>query len=216
MNKHTWLHSLFIGLALLSTSSLVACGQHAPSSAPPTQTPVVEPEPEIPPNFTTYTSEGLFSISYPPDLVLDTESMETYAKIPRENLRPVFSGDIPIEGGSYAFLMVMVSPSWGDSTLDDLTEYGCDYLRNNQPGFLLYSQDKTVVDGRAALILKYRKWGQDIGEWRNLDLFIIEDNLVWWVTCSAQPENFEDYVDTFYSILCSFRILTHWWTRWTM
>jgi hypothetical protein len=176
----------------------------------------VEPEPEIPPNFTTYTSEGLFSISYPPDLVPDTESMETYAEIPREDLRPVFSGYIPIEGGSYAFLMVMVSPWPTGWTLDELIEDEWQYLRNNQPGFLVYSQDKTVVDGREAVILKFRIWGLDVGEWRNLDLFIVKDNLLWWVGCYAEPEAFKDFEDTFYSILRSFRILTHWWSRWTM
>jgi len=216
VNKHTWFHSLFMGLALLSVGSVVACGQLAPSSASPTQTSVVEPEPEIPPNFITYTSEGLFSISYPPDLILDTESMETYAKIPLEDLRLVFDGDIPIEGGSYVFLTVMVSLMPAGLTLDELPEYGCEYLRNNQPGFLLYSQDKTVVDGREAVILKYRIWGLDIGEWHNLDIFIVKDSLVWWVSCYAEPEDFKDYEDTFYSILRSVRILTHWWTRWTM
>jgi hypothetical protein len=177
---------------------------------------VIELDPEIPPDFITYTSEGLFSISYPPDLVLDTESMETYAKIPLEDTRPVFSGDIPIEGGSHVLLMVMVSPSWTGSTLDDLAEYGWDYIRNNQPGALLYSQEKTVVDGREALIRNYRIWGQDIGEWRNLDLFTVKDGLVWWVTCDTRPEDLENYEDTFYNILSSFRILTHWWSRWTM
>jgi hypothetical protein len=112
--------------------------------------------------------------------------------------------------------MVMVSPSWTRMTLDELAEYGCDYLRNNQPGFLLYSQDKTVVDGREAVILGDRIWRQDIGEWHNLDLFTTKDSLVWWVSCYAKTEDFEDYEDTFYSIFSSFRILTHWWSRWTM
>ncbi|GAI46661.1 unnamed protein product, partial [marine sediment metagenome] len=39
------------------------------SCTPPTLTPTTTPEPEIPAHFTTYTSEGLFSISYPPDWV---------------------------------------------------------------------------------------------------------------------------------------------------
>jgi len=201
-------------LLVAIASLLLVAGCYGPSHVTPT--PVVEPEPEIPPNFTTYTSEGLFSISYPPDLVPDTESMETYAEIPREDLRPVFSGYIPIEGGSYAFLMVMVSPWPTGWTLDELIEDEWQYLRNNQPGFLVYSQDKTVVDGREAVILKFRIWGLDVGEWRNLDLFIVKDNLLWWVGCYAEPEAFKDFEDTFYSILRSFRILTHWWSRWTM
>lgn len=202
-------------LLLAIVSLLLVAGCHGPSYVTPT--PMVEPEPEIPPHFTTYTSESLFSISYPPDLVLDTESMETiYPEIPLEDLPPVFSGDIPIEGGSYAYIMVMVSLMPAGWTLDELAEEGSQYRRNNQPGFLEYSRDKTIVDGREALILKYRIWSLDIGELRNLDLLTVKDGLLWWVMCWAEPEDFKDYEDTFYSILRSFRILTHWWSWWVM
>jgi len=193
-----------------------------------TPAPVVELDPEIPPNFTTYTSEGLFSISYPPDLVPDIEFIDelsenaketmktTDPEVTLEGTRYVFLGHIPIEGGSYGYVLISVGPMPAGRTLDEWVEEECQYERNNQPGFLVYSQAKTVFDGSAATILEYRTWGLDTGEERNVDLFTVKDGLLWEVGCSAKPEYFRDYEDTFYSILSSFRILTNWRSRWTM
>ena len=46
------------------------------SCAAPKLIPAPTPEPEIPVSFTTYTSEGLFNISYPQDWVPATSMME--------------------------------------------------------------------------------------------------------------------------------------------
>src|SRR4030043_431887 len=72
--------------------------------------PTVELKAEIPPDYITYTSEGLFSVSYPPDLIIDTERMETYAEIPLKEIRPVFDGYIPCQ--QTYIPQCPVSPRW--------------------------------------------------------------------------------------------------------
>ena len=62
---------LILSLSIVTIVLLVTM-----SCASPTLTPTTTPEPEIPAHFTTYNSEGLFSISYPPDWVPATSIME--------------------------------------------------------------------------------------------------------------------------------------------
>jgi len=176
--------------------------------------PTVELNSEIPPDYITYTSEGLFSISYPPELVVDTESMKTYAEIPLKEVRTVFDGYIPKDGGTAAIIMIRVTPAWGNRTLWDIGLWTWYDIRESQPEAVFYSQNVTAVDGREAIILKYSTSELHLGEWCTTNLYTVKDGLVWWVTCDTRPEDLENYEDTFYNILSSFRILTHWQSRW--
>ncbi|MCJ7654649.1 MAG: hypothetical protein MUO97_05000 [Dehalococcoidia bacterium] len=209
-------------------SFLLIAGCPGPSNVTPTT--VVEPEPDIPPHFITYTSEGLFSISYPPELVDDRSIMEKVfgdvketmqATDPEVNLgfHYVFMGHIPTDNETNAHLFVSVEPVALGLPLDVYYEYleeECKHGAEYFMGFRVHSLAKTVVDGREAIILDVQTFDPDLGESRSLDLYIIKDSLLWEVSCDAEPKDFEDYEDTFYSILGSFRILTHWWSRWTM
>lgn len=178
--------------------------------------PTVELNSEIPPDYITYTSEGLFSISYPPELVVDTESMKTYAEIPLKEVRTVFDGYIPKDGGTAAIIMIRVTPAWGNRTLWDIGLWTWYDIRESQPEAVFYSQNVTAVDGREAIILKYSTSELHLGEWCTTNLYTVKDGLVWWVTCDTRPEDLENYEDTFYNILSSFRILTNWQSRWDL
>jgi len=140
--------------------------------------PTVELNSEIPPDYITYTSEGLFSISYPPELVVDTESMKTYAEIPLKEVRTVFDGYIPKDGGTAAIIMIRVTPAWGNRTLWDIGLWTWYDIRESQPEAVFYSQNVTAVDGREAIILKYSTSELHLGEWCTTNLYTVKDGLV--------------------------------------
>lgn len=192
---------------------------------------MVEIEREIPADFVTYTSEGLCSISYPPELIDMTAMQEeifegvketmqaTDPEIDLESFQYVFNGIIPTDNETNAFLLVSVEPvALGMPLgvyyqyLEEECKHGAEYFM----GFRLHSLAKTVVGGREAILMDFQTLDRELGESRDLILYMIKDSLLWEVNCSADPEDFEDYEDTFYSILSSFRILTNWRSRWTM
>ncbi len=190
------------------------------SCTPPILTPTTTPEPPIPPHFTTYSSEGLFSISYPPDWVPAMALMEELWEATKELMKSkdpevslegasfLFFGGIPIEGGYNPNVNIGVAPrSIGYWTLDEIVEADCQYSREHTQGYREYSQVRTVVDGREAVIIDSEDYDPDSGTLRYLQLYTVKDKFLWLVTCTTESEQFKDYQDTFYSIVRSIRIL---------
>ena len=178
-------------------------------------------EPEIPSHYTTYTSEGLFSISYPPDWALATSIMEEVFEASREFLetvdpeaagqleeaRMVFLAGIPFEEGYYPFANILVYPKPILAlTLDAIVQAETQWGKENLQQYHEYPQVKTTVDGREAIIVDYKDYDPDMGTWRNLQLCTIKDNLVWIVSTGCILEDFGYYEDTFDQIIRSLRI----------
>ena len=215
-------------ILLAIASLLLVAGCHGSSDVTPA--PVIELDPEIPPDFITYTREGLFSISCPPELVDDSSLIEEIFGYVKETMQAtdpevnlgfhyVFMGHIPTDNETNAHLFISVEPVALGLPMDVYYEYleeECKHGAEEFLGFRLHSLAKTVVGGREAIILDVQTLDPDTGESRSLDLYIIKDSLLWEVSCFVEPEDFEDYEDTFYNIFSSFKILTHWWSRWTM
>jgi len=206
---------LILSLSIVTIVLLVTM-----SCASPTLTPTTTPEPEIPAHFTTYTSEGLFSISYPPDWVPATSIMEelfeevkelmksTDPEVQLEDVKMLFAGGIPTEEGYYPSVNIAIVPrSVGYWTLDEVVEAETQYSREHSQRYREYSQVRTVVDGREAVILDTEDYEPDWGTWRYLQLFVTKDKFLWMVTCSIESEDFKDYEDTFSDIVRSLRIL---------
>ncbi len=206
-------------LAVIVTMAMIL-SLLAVSCTTPTLTPVTTPEPEIPAHFSTYTSEGLFSISYPPGWVPATSIMEEALEaakewiqtvdptVPVEEVQILFLGGIPIEEGYYPNVSIAISPrSIGYWTLDEIVEVENQWSREYLQRYHEYSQISTTVDGREAVILDSEDYDPYLGMWRFLQLFTVKDNFVWLVTCSIESEDFRGYEDTFYSIVRSLRIL---------
>jgi len=191
------------------------------SCAPPTPTPTTMPEPEIPAHFSTYISEGLFSISYPPDWVPATSIMEETLEEVTELMKStdpgasledasiLFLGGIPTEEGYYyPSVNILVGPrSVGYWTLDEIVEGESQYSREQSQRYREYSQVRTVVDGREAAIIDSEDYDPEMGVWRHLQLFMVKDKFVWLVTCSCEADDFRECEDTFYNIVRSLRIL---------
>lgn len=192
----------------------------AVSCAAPTLTPTTTSEPEIPAHFTTYTSEGLFSISYPPDWVPATsimgevfeatkEWMESIApETQMEGVQILFLGGILTEEGYYPGVNIVIGPrSAGYWALDEIVEVESQWGRENLQKYREYSQVRTVVDGRDAIIVDCEDYDPDMGTWRTIQLYMTKDKFLWVVTCSAESDDFNDYEDTFSDIVRSIRIL---------
>lgn len=189
------LRLLILSSLLLLIMPTVACSPQDVST---------EPEPQIPSHFTTYTSsEGLFSISYP----LDWMGVET-GDI-SEDSSVLFIGGIPTEDFYYPILTIMRYTRATDSrTLDEIVE---GYLigMQSQPGYHEYARVKAVVDGRNAVIIDMEAELSTGNVLRSLELRTIEGEFMWTVECLVRAEDFNDYEDTFYSIVRSLRILNY-------
>lgn len=190
------------------------------SCASPTLTPTTTSEPEIPAHFTTYTSESLFSISYPPDWTPATALMDEVLAHVRdwmdsidpeampEDVQMLFLGGIPFNEGYYPSVNILVGPrSIGYWTLDEIVEAESAWGREYMQSYHEYSLVKTTIDGREAVIIDSEDYEPDMGTWRHLQAYIVKDKFVWVITCSSEGKDFKDYEDTFYDIVRSLRIL---------
>ncbi len=202
---------IIVSLPFLSCSS--------PTLTPnPTLTPKSSPEPTIPTNFSTYTKEGLFSISYPLDWVPATSIMEDVmnqliearkaeGQGTAEGANLLFLGGVPTANGYFPNVNVVVVPrSTGFWTLDEVVEAESQYNRENRQGYRVYAQVKTINDGIAAVIIDSEVY-DGVRTVRFLQLFTVKDNYVWQVTCTTNPDDFKSYESTLYSVVRSLRIL---------
>jgi len=178
-------------------------------------------EPEIPSHYNTYASEGLFSISYPPDWALATSVMEEMLEASiewlatvdpeaaggLEEVRMVFLAGKPFEGGYYPSANVLVYPKpLLVLTLDALVQADTQWAEANLQQYREYFQLKTTVDGREAIILDSSEHDPDMGTWRHLQLYTIKGNLVWVVSAACIFDDFKNYEDTFDQIIRSLRV----------
>ena len=190
------------------------------SCAPPELEPTQISEPPIPAHFTTYTSEGLFSISYPPNWVSATSIMEELfeevkewmesidPEVLLEGQRMLFMGGILTEEGYYPNVNVIVTPrSVGFWTLDEIVETDSAWCRENLLKYREYSLLNTTIGGREAAISDWEDYDSDMGTWRYITAYLVKDKFVWLVGCGAESEDFKDYEDAFSDIVRSLRIL---------
>ena len=209
------IRKLTISLITITTLLLLSL-----SCAPPELKPTQTYEPPIPTHYSTYTSEGLFSISYPPDWVPATSIMEemfeevkelmesTDPEVSLEGASILFLGGIPTEEGYYPTVNILVGPrSVGYWTLDEIDEAESLWAREHTEGYHENSYIRVVVDGKESSILDSEDNEPGYGRWRYLQLTTIKDKFVWIVSCASESEDFKDYEDTFYNIVRSIRIL---------
>jgi hypothetical protein len=189
-------------------------------------TPEIEPttttEPPIPAHYSTYTSEGLFSISYPPDWVPATSLIEDVTEMVTEWMESVdpelemeeganflFLAGIPFEEGYWPNVNIVVIPrSIGYWTLDEIVEYEYQWNMMYLQDYREYSRTETIVDGKEAIILDTENLDPMLLDIiRFLQLYTVKDEFVWVVTCTYDAEDFQKYKDDFNSIVRSLRIL---------
>lgn len=193
------------------------------SCATPELEPTTTAEPPIPDYYSTYTSEGLFSISYPSDWVPAMSVLEEASEAAIElvestdpsidlswisALEFLFMAGVPDEYGYYPSVNIVVVPrSVGYWTLDEILEADSlvcrEYLQQYHENYLV----KTVIDSKEAAIVDSQNYEPVWGTWRYLQSYVIDGEFVWLVTCACELEDFTYYEDDFDNVVRSLRIL---------
>lgn len=199
-------------LVLMPVALVVGCQQEL-EPAPIT-------EPESPTNFTTYTSEGLFSISYPEDWApvtsligeIEEEHKEWILSIDPESeieeSEILFVAGKPDTEGFYPSVSISVTTrSTGYYTLDEIVESETLWNREYLQRYKVHSQTRTIIDGREAEIVSDEDYEPEYGFWRYVGLFMVKGDLVWFVECGCESEDFNAYEDIFNSVVRSIHIL---------
>lgn len=186
-----------------------------------TPAPTQMPGPTIPPSFTTYTDEGdIFSISYPQDWeaplwMLEDITESTVALLESiqsglslEEVSMLFFAGLPTADGWDPNVNVVVEPlPAGTFDLDDIVDASVRGIRLLSPDYNELSRENTSVGGREATILEFTASIDPIGKLHSLQMYMVQKNVIWGLTCTTKPAKFNLYEDTFYNILQSFRLL---------
>jgi hypothetical protein len=219
---------LSMSLVLMLGSISFACSAEPasvppPSVPPPSSLPWVEPDPEIPPTFTTYTDyTELFSISYPSDWDLALNYIPDFEKDTKEIANSLKTG-LPIERHSTIFIAygnnciscvstnIVVEPileqtSEGVSTLDQMVE--AIVMRMKIEPFQDYrefSRVRTTIDGREAAIVDCEAIAYEKKR-HYIILITLAGKTAWRVVCSSTAEDYASWEKDFYAIVRSLRI----------
>ena len=173
-------------------------------------------EPPIPPYFTTYTDElGLFSISYPPELELDSEFIDEQAT---QNIISNMNLGLPIEEVYIVFaafltmqcnVMVRVEPLCAAiSTHDQMVTAAIKGIKCGASGYKELSRVKTTVDGRPATIVEYNMTPPgSCTSLHCLAMFCMVHRTSWAAACGTLPDEYSNWEGTFDSIVRSLRIV---------
>lgn len=178
-------------------------------------------EPEIstiPEYFSNTTSEGFFSISYPPDwspymseipeaeeLMKDfAEEFGIESQVDKEQL--VFlGGNIDIDNNLYIGLVISCQPKslWPIETLVENTN---SWLLENCKEYSEHSRIITKIDGRKAIIQTYQYNDATIGLTGFMTGYIAGEQFIWTVVCNCYGEELNSNTDTFNQVIRSLRV----------
>ncbi|MCP4609012.1 MAG: hypothetical protein GY845_09915 [Planctomycetes bacterium] len=179
------------------------------------------PETTIPAHFTTYTNEGIFSVSYPPDWEMDLSIIEELESDMKEFGKNIFEADSleavqlmftagkSFEGYLHPNINVLIEPLPKNvSNTDEVLYAEIKGMKQVFDNFEEVHSYKTIIDGREAAILEFEAdlYGTHA---HDLMMFMMIDEIIWGITCTLFPdfEDFEDYETDFLSIVRSFRVL---------
>lgn len=175
------------------------------------------PETPVPEHFSTYTSEGLFSISYPPDWEpamsvleeLEEAIKQWYKSVGQESqareMQLAFYGEKITHEGYNPYVTVQMQPR-GFWALDAWIKADSQWCRDNLEKYVEYSTIRTVIGGKEAIISLWQDYDPDMGIWRYTTAFIAGEQLFWLVTCGCEDRDFDEYSDTFDDIVRSLRV----------
>ena len=175
------------------------------------------PETSIPKTFETYTSEGFFSISYPPDWKPNISIIQVVEEVIKEGLEDLDMGiqtedtQLVFIGGEffpdYVFpcVAVFVEPKtfW---PLGTIVENTSQWAKNNDQEYVEYSRFQTTIGGRQAIIQTYQ--GSDVDSLLTgyTNAYIVAEKFVWTVSCMCDREDLNENIDTFNNIVRSLRV----------
>ena len=194
---------------------------------PESQTEAPVSESRIPVQFTTYIDNmGTFSISYPTDWELALEQMGVTWEEEKKGLEKI-GPDLAVEQATSVFLAgrpmgetqtwipdvkkldpyvnIIVEPNPGFTSWHELVEaVNVEAWRYNE--YHLLDKVETTVGDKKALILEEKFMLRGLMS-HGFRLFIIEERIIWSVTCDAGIQQFADEQENMNQIIRSFRTL---------
>jgi len=219
MKKMVFLNAVILSILLLAVL-IIGCAGPTPAPTPSlAPAPVPTPEPAIPEHYTTYSEEGLFSISYPsnwePALSLMEELEQTtkdllkgeYPELPLGQASLIFLAGEPIEGGYIPNVTITVESLSEIMTHDEVVEYEIRGLKYVCPDYHEFSRVKTTISGREAAIFDCELTYPEIGKGHQLFMVMSEGKVAWIVCCTPPSGEYRKYENDFHSIVRSLRIL---------
>ena len=177
----------------------------------------------IPPNFTTYTQEGVFEISYPNDWRATPQEIEEWNTQDAQSFLGQ-TGEVGIQPKGQRLWLSAGRPTSGDYAWENLLSV----LSYSKPTFWtvkdivdgrrLWSEKvlqshremsrlNTIISGQDGIIVEESYHLPTYGQVWYLTLYIIYGDTVWEVNCLTDAETQSLYEGTFRSVLKSFRIL---------
>lgn len=204
-----------IALVVVAAFSAIALAIVAPFTAE-SELPTT-PETPTPSSFMTYTSEGFYSISYPPDwepemsIIEDAEKdIKNWAKGEGlesiSEMQLVFTGWKMTEDGDPPFVMVQVIPR-GLWPLDTLVEADRQLSIETIGQYLEHSMVRTTIGGREAIVLNWQGcFPESTSLTRGTTAYIAGEEFLWAVTCACDDQDSDEYLDTFDDIVRSLRV----------
>ncbi len=188
-------------------------------TSPSTATTTTTTETQAPGNFTTYTSAGLFSISYPTDwellnyLIEDLEAMvqdillSIDSSLPLNQASYIFTTGLPTDiGWEPSINIVVESLPFPVSSLDEAVDAEIAGIQSVVDTYIEISRTNVIIGGREATIL-YWEGIMGLDSASNLQMFMFLDDIVWILTCTPPPGEYDEWEDEFYNIINSFRYL---------
>jgi len=212
MNKRIMIALIVIVMISSSIGLLQGCAeQPAPTPAPETP---------IPAHYSTFTEEGLYSISYPPDWEpalsiieeLEQEVMEQLKReipeLPAEQTSIIFFAGMPFEEGYMPNVNIIVETLPKRMTLDEYVEANIQMIKEQIKDYHEFGRISKNISGKDAFILDYEGTYFDLGKAHWLQMYIVEnEKIAWGITCTCLPDVYSEYEHDFHSIVNSFRLL---------
>jgi hypothetical protein len=177
------------------------------------------PETSTPDYFSTYTSEGFFSISYPPDWDpimsiieeaevdmkqwLKSEGFESQA----DEMQLVFGAAKLAVDEDYPIVTIMVAPQ-GLWPLGTIVEADTQWAREIVEQYVEHSIVKTTIGGREAIIVISQGVMPDfsLSPQRVTTAYIAGSEFIWVVVGMCDIQDSDAYLDTFDDIVRSLRV----------
>jgi hypothetical protein len=166
-------------------------------------------------NYTTYTSEGFFSISYPFDWEPAQFVLEAFESIQQDILLSIDSG-FPIDKASMIFFsglptdlgwepsMNIVIESSPTITFEDVVGLKINSIKLSIDDYEEISRIDKIINGRKATILIWEGTIPPLKKDLSLQMFTVVDDVVWTITCTPPSGKFDDWEEDFYRIVNSY------------
>jgi hypothetical protein len=191
----------------------------ATTTPPPPATTTTTTQVSAPIGYTTYTSGGLFSIAYPSDWELLNYLLEDLDGLVDDVLSSIDSG-APLDQASYVFFaglptqtdwipsanIVIESLPFAVSSLEEVVNAEVLGIQQFVDTYIEISREYVQINGRPAAII-YWEGISGINNFSNLQVFMFIDDLVWIITFTPPPGEFNLWEEDFYLIADSFRYL---------